>query len=144
MGLIKDQRIIESLTANPNIKAFRILTTNKIFEKRFKGNISYFFKTLKNGLNSFQSISNRQFFKNLSGCYFSLQSNENIEIIILYDESITKLNRLQVNTRIKKLLGIEIEIEFGDFETYRFRINEMIGINRKTQAFGNFYFQKEK
>ena len=143
MPLIKEERIIDSLKANPNIKAIRILTTSDNFYKRFNGNISLFFKTLKNGLNSFQSVSNRQFFKNLSGCYFSIESKEIFEIIILYDESITKLNWLQVVTRIKKLLGIGIEIEFGDFKTYESRIKEMIGIVRKTQTFGDFYFQKD-
>ena len=140
MPLIKEERIIDSLKANPNIKAIRILTTSDNFYKRFNGNISLFFKTLKNGLNSFQSVSNRQFFKNLSGCYFSLESKGNFEIIILYDESITKLNWLQVVTRIKKLLGIGIEIEFGDFNTYEPKIMEMIGIVSKTQKFGRWYY----
>ena len=141
MPLIKEQRIIDSLKSNPNMKAIRILTTTKNFENRFEGSISLFFRTLKNGLNSFQSISNRDFFKNLSGCYFSLEDTNNFEIIILYDSSLSKLNKLQVITRIKKLLGIEIEIEFGDFDQYESRIKEMIGIVRKSQTFGDFYFK---
>jgi len=144
MPLIKEERIIDTLKANPNIKAIRVLTTSKNFDKRFDGSISFFFKKLKNGKNSFQSLSNREFFKNLSGCYFSLEEIEKFEIIILYDSSISNLNHLQVTTRIKKLLGIEIEIEFGDFGQYESRIREMLGVVRKTQAFGNFYFRDNK
>ena len=65
------------------------------------------------------------------------------EIIILYDSSISHLNQNQIVIRIKKLLGLNTQIEFGDFETYESRIKEMVGIVRKTQTFGNFYF-KEK
>jgi hypothetical protein len=140
MGLLHEQRIIETLKLNPDIKGIRILTTSKNFEERYEGSISYFFRCLKNGLGSFQSISNRKFFKNLSGCYFTLEDSNEFEIIILYDSSISKLNRIQVVTRIRKLLGLGITVEFGDFETYESRIREMVGIVRRTQTFGNFYF----
>jgi hypothetical protein len=45
-------------------------------------------------------------------------------------------------TRIKKLLGLNTSIEFGDYSDYSDRIKEMIGIVRKTQTFGDFYFDK--
>ena len=140
MGLLHEERIIETLKLNPDIKGIRILTTSKNFEERYEGSISSFFRCLKNGLGSFQSISNRKFFKNLSGCYFTLEDSKDFEIIILYDSSISELNRVQVITRIRKLLGLSITVEFGDFETYESRIREMVGIVRKTQTFGNFYF----
>ena len=140
MALLLENRIIDTLKLNPYIKGIRILTTSKNFEERFEGSISFFFRVLKNGLNSVHSITNRQFFKNLSGCYFTLEDSKEFEIIIFYDSSISELNRVQVITRIRKLLGLSITVEFGDFEKYESRIREMVGIVRKTQTFGNFYF----
>ena len=143
MPLIKEIKLINTLKSNPYMKAIRVLTTSENFEKRFEGSISFFFKRLKNSKNSVGEISNRLFFKNLSGCYFSLEETKLFEIIILYDSSISHLNQNQIVIRIKKLLGLNTQIEFGDFETYESRIKEMVGSVRKTQTFGNFYF-KEK
>jgi hypothetical protein len=88
-------------------------------------------------------VSNRDYFKNLSGCYFSLEETETFEIIILYDANLNPINKLQAAIRIKKLLGLNIDIEFGDFLDYENRIREMIGIVRKTQTFGDFYFNQK-
>ena len=137
------KRLIEKLQNHENLKGIRIITKTNNFEKRIGGSISYFFKKLKNSQQSIQGKPNRSFFKNLSGCYFSLEEIENCEIIILYDSSISILNELQVIIRIKKILGIDIDVEFGNFDQYENRIKEMLGIVRKTQTFGNFYF-KEK
>jgi hypothetical protein len=140
--LIKEQKIIDKIKSNPNIKAIRVITTSINFDKRFEGSIAFFFRNLKNGLNSLAGVSNREYFKNLSGCYFSLDESEIFEIIILYDSSITQLNQNQTIIRIKKLLGIDVLIEFGEYLDFEDRIKEMIGIVRKTQTFGNFYFNK--
>ena len=75
MALLHEQLIIGTLKLNPYIKGIRILTTSKNFEERFEGSVSFFFRVLKNGLNSFQSISNRKFFKNLSGNYTLIDGN---------------------------------------------------------------------
>lgn len=139
MPLVKEQKLIESIENNPNLKAIRILTTYDNFEKRYEGSISQLFRGLKNGMNSFQGKSNREYFKNLSGCYFSLGEPDLFEIIILYDGTINNLNRIQVATRIKKLLGLSTVIELGVYSDYADRIKEMIGIVRKTQKFGNWY-----
>lgn len=144
MPLIKEQKLIDSIKSNPNIKAIRVLTSSENFQRRFKGSISYFFRNLKNGLNSIGGVSNRDFFRNLSGCYFSLEEVNSFEIIILYDSSVKELNHSQVIIRIKKLLGLDTSIKFGDYSEYANRIKEMIGIVRKTQTFGDFYFNKEK
>ena len=144
MPLLKEQRIIENLKSNPNIKAIRIRTTTQNFVTKFKGSTSLFFRTLKNGLNSYSSVSNREYFRNLSGCYFTLESSEQLEMIILYDASVSNLNPLQVKTRIKRMLGLEIEIELGNFETYALRIQQMVSTARKTQTFGDLYFKKKK
>lgn len=143
MPLLKEQRLIDIIQSNPNIKAIRIVTTSNNFEKRFEGSIALFFRNLKNGLNSLNGISNREYFKNLSGCYFSLDESNLFEIIILYDSSISQINQMQVVIRIKKLLGLDVMVEFGNYLDYADRIKEMIGIVRKTQTFGDFYFTQK-
>ena len=104
--------------------------------------MSQFFKTLKNGLNSFNGVSNRVYSKGISGAYFSLADSEEFEIIIIYDTSVKKLNPLQVSTRLKKLLGLNVEVSYGTYDDFAPRIFYMFGIIRKTQAFGEYYFKK--
>ncbi len=142
MPLIQDQLTLIKLKDNKNLDAIHIKTSTENFNKRFDGSISQFFKTLKNGLNSLNGVSNRVFFKNISGAYFSLSDSEEFEIIIIYDTSIKKLNPLQVSTRLKKLLGQNIEIAFGTYEGYASRIFYMLGITRKSQTFGDYYSKK--
>lgn len=143
MTLIKDQRTLIKLKENKNIEAIQVFTTSDIFQKRFEGSISLFFKALKNGLNSYSGVSNREYFKGISGAYFSLEDGDDFEIIILYDTNIKSLNRLQVVTRLKKLLGLNIEVAFGTFDDFAPRIYQMLGITRKSQTFGDFYFNKK-
>ena len=142
MPLIQDQRTLIKLKENQNLEAIQIKTTTENFNKRFDGSMSQFFKTLKNGLNSFNGVSNRVYFKNISGAYFSLSDSEEFEIIIIYDTSIKKLSPLQVSTRLKKLLGMNIEIAFGTYDDYASRIFHMLGITRKSQTFGEYYSKK--
>ena len=142
MPLLKDQYTLTKLKDNQNLEAIQVKTTTDNFNERFDGSISYFFKTLKNGLNSFNGVSNREYFKGISGAYFSLADSEEFEIIIIYDTSIKKLNPLQVSTRLKKLLGMNIEISYGTFDDFSSRIIEMLGIVRKTQTFGHYYSSK--
>ena len=104
--------------------------------------MSQFFKSLKNGLNSLNGVSNRVYFKGISGAYFSLADSEEFEIIIIYDTTVKKLNPLQVSTRLKKLLGLNIEVSYGTYDDFAPRIFYMFGIIRKTQAFGKYYSQK--
>jgi hypothetical protein len=139
MPLLTDQRTLIKLKENEQLEAIQIKTTTENFNERFDGSISQFFKTLKNGLNSFNGVSNREYFKGISGAYFSLSDGEEFEIIIIYDTSIKKLNQLQVITRLKKLLGLNIQIEFGTYDDFAPRIFHMLGITRKSQAFGEYY-----
>lgn len=139
MELIKEQRLIEMIQSSPNIKAFRIIAPTKAFELKFERNTSKFFRSLKNGLNSLHGISNRHFFKNLSGCYFSLQKDKTIEIILFYDSTIRELNETQVIIRVKKMLGIDTIIEFGEYKDFASRLEEMTSIVTKSQMFGDLY-----
>lgn len=139
MSLQKEQNLVKQLKNKSNIQVIQIITTTKNFEDRFEGSISYFFRSLKNGLYSFQGVSNRKYFKGISGVYFSLEESELFEIIIVYDTTERKLNKIQVIPRLKKLLGMKIQVNFGLFEEYEQRIREMIGIKSKTQTFGDYY-----
>jgi hypothetical protein len=143
MPLIQDQRTLNKLTGNEYLEAIQIKTTTENFNERFDGSISLFFKTLKNGLNSFNGVSNREYFKGISGAYFSLSNGKEFEIIIIYDTSIKKLNQLQVITRLKKLLGLNIQTVFGTYDDFAPRIFHMLGITRKSQAFGAYYSKVE-
>lgn len=143
MPLSKGQRIIAAIRSNPNIKATSIKTTRENFEKKVEGSPSLFFKKLKNGLNSINGMTNREYFRNLSGCYFSLEHTNNLEIILLYDSAISNLKELQINIRIKKLLGLDIEIKHGTYAEFEHRITEMLSIVSRTQTFGDFYFNNK-
>lgn len=139
MALVKEQRILDSFKNNPNIRGVRVITTSSNFEKRFEGSINYFFKSLKNSLQSVDGVSNREFFRNLSGAYFSMDDSDAFDIIILYDMTKTKSSELQWRIRLKKLLGSQIEIKFGNFFAFAGRLDQMVGIVRKGQLFGEYY-----
>jgi hypothetical protein len=142
MALIKEKRILTSLKDNPNIKGIRILTTSSNFEDRFQGNINHFFKILKNSLQSVDGLTNREFFRNFSGAYFSIDNSVECEIIILYDTSKSNLNELQFKIRLKKMLGSSIKLEFGNFPTFANKLEEMTGIVRRGQLFGDYYTKR--
>jgi hypothetical protein len=94
---------------------------------------------MKNSLHAVGRQTNRTFFKGLSGMYLSETDGIDFEIIIIYDDSINELNRTQVITRLRKLLGFDIQIDFGSFDQFNVRIRQMVGVERKVQKFGNWY-----
>jgi len=130
--------ILEDLRGRYDLQAIHIKTSSKNFYKRF-ADVSKFFRTMKNSLHAVGRQTNRTFFKGLSGVYFSECNGEQIEVIILYDSSTSILNEIQVITRLRKLLGFDILIDFGSFEQFECRIRQMAQIVRKTQTFGNWY-----
>ena len=142
MSLIQAKSILDTLKENKNLQVIQIITTNQNFENRFQGSISLFFRSLKNGLYTFQGVSNREYFRGISGVYYSLENLDRFEIIIVYDGTNKSLNPIQVVTRLRKLLGLDIEVNFGRFEDFEPRINEMISVRRKTQTFGDYYSNK--
>jgi hypothetical protein len=139
MSLIQAKSILNTLKENKNLQVIQIITTNQNFENRFQGSISLFFRSLKNGLYTFQGVSNREYFRGISGVYYSLEDLDRFEIIIVYDTTNKSLNQIQVVSRLRKLLGFDIEVNFGLFEDFEPRINEMISVRRKTQTFGDYY-----
>jgi len=131
-------RIIESIQDRKNLKAIHIKTSFSNFNKRFS-DVSKFFRTMKNSLHAVGRQTNRTFFKGLSGMYLSETDGIDFEIIIIYDDNIKELNRIQVITRLRKLLGFDIQIDFGSFEQFESKIIQMVGVERKVQKFGNWY-----
>jgi hypothetical protein len=138
MSPIQAQNILEDLKDRKNLQAIQIKTSSTNFNNRFKG-VSSMFRVMKNSLHSMQGISNRTYFKGLSGIYFSECNGDDFEIILIYDNSLNNLNRIQVISRLRKMLGFEIQTEFGPFEQFEDRIRQMVGIERKVQKFGNWY-----
>ena len=131
-------RIIESIQGRKNLQAIHIKTSFTNFNKRFS-DVSKFFRTMKNSLHAVGRQTNRVFFKGLSGVYFSETDGTDFEIIIIYDDTINELNRTQVITRLRKLLGFDIKLDFGSFDQFEVRISQMVGLERKVQKFGNWY-----
>ena len=144
MSLIQAKTILNTLKEKKNLQVIQIITTNQNFENRFQGSISLFFRSLKNGLYTFQGVSNREYFRGISGVYYSLENLDRFEIIIVYDATNKSLNQIQVVTRLRKLLGFDIEVNFGLFEDFEARITEVISVRRKTQTFGDYYFNSKK
>jgi hypothetical protein len=140
MYLQKDKKVISQLDKIDTLQVIHIQLESHKFYKRFKG-YSFFFRSVKNGLYSLGGQSNRSFFKDLSGVYFTLESNGIVEILIVYDTSIRILNQLQLMTRLKKLLGLSVKIEIGGYNDYRSKILEILHIKRDVQPFGDFYFK---
>ena len=131
-------RIIESIQDRKNLKAIHIKTSFSNFNKRFS-DVSKFFRTMKNSLHAVGRQTNRTFFKGLSGMYLSETDGIDFEIIIIYDDNVKELNRIQVITRLRKLLGFDIQIDFGSYDQFDVRIRQMVGVERKVQKFGNWY-----
>lgn len=131
-------RLIESIQGRKNLQAIHIKTGFSNFNKRFS-DVSKFFRTMKNSLHAVGRQTNRSFFKGLSGMYLSETDGIHFEIIIIYDDTIKELNRIQVITRLRKLLGFDIQIDFGSFEQFDVRIRQMVGVERKVQKFGSWY-----
>ena len=143
MSLIQDQKILNTLSENKNYQLIQIKTNPQIINERFEGSISKFFRSFKNGLYSFNGISNRDYFRGISGLYVSLVEANNIEIIIIYDTTNKTLNQIQIITRLRRLLGFDTEVKFGPFEEFEKRIKDLLSIKRNTQTFGDLYFNKK-
>ncbi len=139
---MQQKQIFKLLNDNTNqFKVTEIRTSNDNFNKRFD-TLSKFWKALKNGGTTIGKITNRDFFRGVSGMYLTLETESELQIIIIYDGSVKELNELQLTLRIKKLLGIEITINNGSFLDYEERIHKMfdtIKRNTHAQLFGEYY-----
>lgn len=140
-----ERRIITQMRENNNLNAVYIKTSSQNFNTKFSSSISLFFKTLTNSKQSVGGVSNREFYKSIKeggGVFFSLYDRKDFEIIIVYERTEGNVNELSWKVRIKKLLGINTEIQFGTFQDYENKINDMVGIVRRSNKFGSYYRKK--
>ena len=140
-----ERRIISQMRNNENLKAVYVKTSSENFEKRFSSSISLFFKTLTNSKQSVGGVSNREFYKSIKeggGVFFSLYDRKDFEIIIIYESKDYNVNELGWKTRVKKILGLNTEIQFGTFQDYEKKVNDMVGIVRRSNKFGSYYRKK--
>jgi len=133
------QRIENYLINNSQSDAIYLKIPNSRIQKLFGGNPAHFFRMLKNGLHSFGGVSNRLFYKGLSGIYFSKSKLDTLEMVIIYEGTYP---HQETKHRIKKLLGIDVELEFGKAETFKSKIEEILQVKTHTQFFGNAFFEK--
>ena len=133
------QRIENYLSANPNSSAIYIKVTQSRIQKLFGGNPAQFFRILKNGLHSLGGVSNRVFFKGFTGIYFYMTTHESMEMVILYQGAYLEN---QTRHRIKKILGIDVELEFGGVESFKSKIMDILEIKTQSQFFGDAFFEK--
>ena len=129
---------LNEIVQSDHFGVIQIKTSPYIFHKRFFG-VSSFFKSLKNGLYSINKITNRVYFRGLSGVYMSLENDSNLEIIILYDPTLTPLNPLQVKTRVVKLLGLGTEVNLGLISEFKNEINRILQVRTETRVFGEYH-----
>lgn len=133
------QRIENYLVNNNQSDAIYLKIPNSRIQKLFGGNPAHFFRMLKNGLHSLGGVSNRVFFKGFTGIYFYISNLDTMEMIILYEGTYPYQ---ETKHRIKKLLGIDVELEFGKAETFRSKIEEILQVKTQSQFFGNAFFEK--
>jgi len=69
----------------------------------------------------------------------SLENESNLEIIILYDPTLTPLNPLQVKTRVVKLLGLGTEVNLGLISEFKNEINRILQVRTETRVFGEYH-----
>jgi hypothetical protein len=133
------QRIENYLINNSQSDAIYLKTPNLRIQKLIGGNPSHFFRMLKNGLHSLGGVSNRTFFKGFTGIYFYISNLDTMEMIILYEGTYPYQ---ETKHRIKKLLGIDVELEFGKAETFKSKIEEIVQLKTQSQFFGDAFFEK--
>jgi hypothetical protein len=138
---MKEHIILEKIKDKQDLIAVRVKTSTNRFNEKFQGNMSYFFRALKNGLYTLNGISNRVYFQGISGIYYSLLKGEELDIIFLIEPGQNQqLNKLQISTRIKKLLGIDTEVIVGKYGDFESELDKITSIKQKTQVFGDYYF----
>jgi len=68
----------------------------------------------------------------------SLENESNLEIIILYDPTLTPLNPLQVKTRVVKLLGLGTEVNLGLISEFKNQIDRISQVKTESRLFGEY------
>jgi len=140
---MKDEKILDFVSSINNRGIIFIETSLLNFKKRDLSDAKLF-RMLKNGLYSFNRITNRDYFKFLSGGYTSHCSSERFTMYILYDADKSQISKVQVITRLKKILGLECSIEIGEYILFEERFKNFIKYAREFQLFGDCYYERAR
>jgi hypothetical protein len=143
MSLNNAQSFLTWLNTQNEIKAIHIVFKYQHLAQKFGGNISRFFRALKNGLYSTNGVSNRRYFKGLSGRYYYHAQGDMCDLVICYDSSVTPLNNVQVAIRVRKLLGYSAIVTLGNIEDVEQHLREIARVERRIQTFGDLFFSKK-
>jgi hypothetical protein len=141
MNLIQAQRTIQGILGKNEIQILKITISSKKFLELFHGSGSNFLRKLKNGLYSLGGKTNREFFRNFSGFYLIYYSKDVTELFLVYDDS-SSFSQIQLYARIKKLTGIDSNIEVVIHEEFLILLNTNPNMTQKMQCFGEFYSKK--
>ena len=138
-----NKSIFKRFKNESELKTIKITTNTETFFNQYK-NVSSWWRRLKNSkISTSGSITNRTYFKNLSGCYFVSSNGDKIKIIIVYDPNTSNISKTQTIVRIKKTFVDFTDIEFETYyETYK-EINEMMRYYSNFSFVGNWY-KKDK
>jgi hypothetical protein len=138
MNLTKGQTLFKELLETPNLSFMKLTIPNQVYIDQFKGSPSDFLKKLKNGLYSLAGKTNREFFRNLSGCYLCNVSISHTDIFLIMDD-ISHLSPLQVNIRIKKLIGTSSTLHDITKSSFELEVLNTPNLLMSIQCFGDWY-----
>lgn len=140
MSLQKDYNLYNSFIKNYSTQVILIEVDRTIFYNKFE-HPKKFFRYLKNGMYSLNRITNRTYFKNVSGLYLTFDDNLKVRILIFCDMSKGELNELQVKIRVGKLLGPSVDVSFPKSNEYSEIVDLIFLSYRQVQPFGEYYFK---
>lgn len=110
--LRRDQKAIIFLKETPNLNSLSVKIPSSRLHTYFNGSFSGFLRILKNGLQKSNGVTNRSFFKETLGVWYSIPSELETEMILFYSDPNPNLDLDEIIMRIKKILGIDAKIEF--------------------------------
>lgn len=139
MSLQKDYNLYNSFIKNYSSQVILIEVDRTIFYKKYE-HPKKFFRYLKNGMYSLNRITNRTYFKNVSGLYLTFEDSLKVSILIFCDISKGELNELQVKIRVGKLLGPSVNVSFPKSDDYSELVKQVFLYSRQVQPFGEYYF----
>jgi hypothetical protein len=143
MILHYNKSIFKRFINESELETIRITTNTESFFNQYDS-ISCWWRRFKNSKISISgSITNRKYFKNLSGCYFVSTDGDKFTIIIVYDPNTSNISKTPTTIRIKKTFIDNIDIEYGTFYGSYKEINEMMRYYSNYSFVGKWY-KKDK
>lgn len=143
MVLHYNKSILKRFLNESDLETIKITTKTESFFNQYD-NVSSWWRRFKNSKISISgSITNRIYFKNLSGCYFVSTNGDKLTIIIVHDPNTSKITKTSTTIRIKKTFTDYTDIEYGTYyESYK-EINEMMRYYSNYSFVGKWYKKVE-